>query len=229
MTKNRLYRPDYEVAIAKAYTMGFKHLSTVGMLSKAAPIVDPAQVTENAIQYAINNAGDLITSADAAEQTAIGQIIANGMDLGLSEDQMAAQISNIAGLDPRYAQAVSNRYNSMLDQGYSVGDANDAAQAYSDQLAYGRALMIANTETASAINEGQRDAVEQAVQEGDLPEGTTYRWTTNPAEGTCSDCYALDGEIADDNGDYPGSDGPPPYHPNCQCTEEPVLPSSDGS
>lgn len=80
-----------------------------------------------------------------------------------------------------------------------------------------RAQLIARTETMMAANEGQRQAWQQAVEEGLLPQNATVSWIATEV-GACPECEELDGETRSLDGQYPG-DVFPPLHPNCRCTE----------
>lgn len=81
-----------------------------------------------------------------------------------------------------------------------------------------RAELIARTEVMMAANEGQRQAWDQAVDDG-LLTGTEQRvWIAT--EGACPECDDLDGEQTALDGEYSGDGGDgPPLHPNCRCTE----------
>ena len=91
-----------------------------------------------------------------------------------------------------------------------------------------RAKLIARTESGIAASEGQREAWDQAVDEG-LLDGTEKRewiWAGLPdTRGKyCPHCQSLDGQVVgldepyvDDEGtEYEG----PIAHSNCECTEE---------
>lgn len=81
-----------------------------------------------------------------------------------------------------------------------------------------RADMIARTETMTAANEGNREAWDQALEAGLLPEDAKKVWIAT--SDACPECDELDGEEVGLNEDYSsdGGDGPP-LHPNCRCTE----------
>ena len=81
-----------------------------------------------------------------------------------------------------------------------------------------RAELIALTESMAAANEGNREAWDQAVEEGLLPEDAKKVWIA--AEDACDDCAELDGEEVGLDEDYPGDGGDgPPLHPRCRCSE----------
>lgn len=92
---------------------------------------------------------------------------------------------------------------------------NDIFTAIGDKE---RAEMIARTETMLAANEGQRQAWQQAIDDGLLPEGMQRVWIAT--ESACVECDALDGEQINLDEQYSGNGGDgPPLHPLCRCTE----------
>lgn len=98
----------------------------------------------------------------------------------------------------------------------------DLGEQYDDILAAvgdeTRADLIARTEAMTAANEGQRQAWDQAVDDGLLTGDEFVEWITT--SDACPECEALDGAVRPLDGEYPddGGDGPP-LHPNCRCTE----------
>jgi hypothetical protein len=92
---------------------------------------------------------------------------------------------------------------------------DDILDAVGDET---RAELIARTESMRAANEGQREAWDQAVEAGLLPDDARKVWIA--AGDPCPECEVLDGEEVDLGEDYPGDGGDgPPLHPNCRCTE----------
>jgi hypothetical protein len=84
-----------------------------------------------------------------------------------------------------------------------------------------RADVIARTETMRASNEGQRQAWDQAVDEGLLTGHEQQVWIITPDDRLCPDCEPFGDVVADLNGTFRAegvdSDGPP-LHPRCRCT-----------
>lgn len=121
----------------------------------------------------------------------------------------------IDGLDATSRQAVREAIADGIEDSDLSGAFDVILEAIGDDA---RAEVIARTEAATAINEGQRQAWDQAVEKGLLSEDAVRVWITTP--GCCDLCEQLDGETAPLNGSYPspGEDGPP-LHPNCRCTE----------
>jgi len=83
-----------------------------------------------------------------------------------------------------------------------------------------RAELIAHTETMRAANKGQREAWQQAQEDGYLEEGERRTWIVTDDDHLCEDCEPMDGEEAALDEDYDGDGGDgPPLHPDCRCTE----------
>lgn len=82
-----------------------------------------------------------------------------------------------------------------------------------------RAQLIARTESMRAVHEGQREAWDQAVDEGLLTGEERRVWIVTPDDVLCPICEALDGETATLDGTYTEDVEAPPAHPNCRCTE----------
>lgn len=93
-----------------------------------------------------------------------------------------------------------------------------------------RADLIADTETMDAANSGQREAWDQAVDEGLLTGDEQRVWITTDDDALCDDCDSMDGETADMDGEYSNGAGDgPPLHPLCRCTEGIELPKIEGA
>jgi len=106
-------------------------------------------------------------------------------------------------------------------------ETGDWETAYEDLLdAVGdnaRAERIAHHEVMTAVSEGQREAWDQAVDEGLLVGDVEKTWVVTPDAKLCPICESLDSQVVklkepytDDEGEeYDG----PPAHVGCRCTE----------
>lgn len=111
------------------------------------------------------------------------------------------------------------RIKNAVERAHNEGDLRDSYDEILDAIGDDdRADVIARTETMAAANEGQRDAWDQAVEDGLLPEDARRVWIAT--SDACPICEELDGQETTLDGEYPddGGDGPP-AHPNCRCTE----------
>lgn len=114
-------------------------------------------------------------------------------------------------------EAISNAVAEALETGDLQGMFDEILDAVGDE---DRAELIARTESMTAVNEGQRQAWRQAVDEGLLTGEEKRTWIATGDESTCPICSELDGMTADMDGEYPDPGGSgPPAHPRCRCTE----------
>lgn len=128
-------------------------------------------------------------------------------------DRHAAEL--IDGISETSREDINNAIAQALEDG-------DLSAAYDKILAAvgdsARAELIARNEVMTAVSEGQRLAWDQAVDESLLTGDEKRVWIAT--DSGCPICEALDGELADLNGAYPGDGGDgPPAHVNCRCTE----------
>lgn len=121
----------------------------------------------------------------------------------------------IDGIATTTEQAIKDAVARAQEAGDLSGQYDDILAAVGDET---RANLIARTEAMTAANEGQRQAWDQAVDEGLLTGDEQAEWIAT--SDACPECEALDGELRPLDGEYPndGGDGPP-LHPNCRCTE----------
>lgn len=167
------------------------------------------------------NAGlSLLKKARAAEiTTAAGPLKFRFSDqnphaVAWAKEHAAEMATNISETT---REAIRAAIESALEQGDLAGATDDIAAAVGDE---DRAVRIARNETMTAANEGQRQAWDQAVEEGLLTGDERRVWIATDDSLVCPICDALDGEVADLDGEYPGDGGDgPPAHPLCRCTE----------
>ena len=78
-----------------------------------------------------------------------------------------------------------------------------------------RAQLIARTESMIAAHQGQHLVWAQAVEDGLLDADFKRRWIFTDDEVGCPQCEALDGKLAEAEGEYEPGVSMPPAHPNC--------------
>lgn len=101
---------------------------------------------------------------------------------------------------------------------HAEGELDDADYVQALEDAVGdpvRAQTIARTESMKAVHQGQREAWDQAIDEGLIASDTKRVWITTADDRLCPICEPLDGEEADLDGEYVSGIEGPPAHPNC--------------
>lgn len=139
---------------------------------------------------------------------------------GKNEEAQAWAREHAAELARDLSETTRHDIAEALVDAFESGNMGDLEERIT--LAVGdeaRAELIARTEVMKAANEGQRQAWNQAVDEG-LLEGNERRVWIATEGSACPICEELDGKTAKLGEEYPdpGGDGPP-QHPNCRCSE----------
>jgi hypothetical protein len=128
-------------------------------------------------------------------------------------EEHAAEL--IDGVTETTRERIKAAIATALESGTLDDARDDIANAVGDDA---RADLIARTEVMTATNEGNREAWDQAVEEGLLTGNERREWIAT--SDACPLCDELDGETAPLDGEYPGDGGDgPPLHPACRCTE----------
>lgn len=168
----------------------------------------------------------LIVDITAGVEETIRTAVTMGIGGGVSPVRAAGAIRPLIGLldasreakGPYTIQAVQNYRERAMHQGLT-GDALEADVArYAQQLTQARALNIARTEATFAAQSGQREAWEQAIEQGLVERGKARReWVAVIDDATDEDCIALDGEIVGFDEPFSSGNMGPPAHPGCRC------------
>jgi len=174
---------------------------------------------KEAVEFAVNRGGGLITEINADVRRGINGRIATGIEQGESMNMIAKDLRSTIGLHSRQTNAL-RRFSDTLATKFAdrPGGLTPARIARLDRavereakrkLAY-RATMIARTETAFAVTQGTLDA----YKEGEV---SRVRWES--AGDPCEICLGYDGTVWD----LKVADGLIPAHPNCRCTFIPEV------
>lgn len=162
----------------------------------------------------------LVTAVTNEQKDAIKVMIGRAIDGKYTVDELSRVIRPCIGLTRPQATANQRYYETIRDNLLSQHprmkvesaqkQAREMALKYAEKQHRQRAYMIAETELASAYNQGNDQAVKQAQQQGLL--GAVHRIGCTAADDrVCSDCSDREGkELAE--GDIP------PWHPRCRCT-----------
>lgn len=188
--------------------------------------------------YVDNRTGALVRDIAGDTRALIQNAVARHFDEAMTPRRVADIIKPSIGLYPAQVRALQNYRLGLEKDGVKPSMLETLSDKYHDRLLDARSLMIARTETKSALNEGQLSVWNQAADQGLIDRGTVKKqWVLdgNP----CEVCIAvLDGE---DGGaiplddlfvlDFGGRTGEvsvngPPGHPNCMCSLELIYPEA---
>ena len=216
---NDLWWPDFITKLAKAFVTLQR-----GEISKAdLDFTDDANAF--AEQYALKHGGELITNITNDQKKAIQLITSQAFTHGVSDQVVAKRIQKTLGLTDTDATVLNSFRQGLLHRGVPAGSADYQSEQYGDKLRWARAVLIARTEIAKAMNAGQLEAWETGLVTGDLDPETQRRWVLSRLNRHCMRCVGMAGTSIPIAKSYPGGIVHPPLHPNCGCTEELVTPT----
>lgn len=212
---------DGEALRAAAGKRGMQQVIEEAMSEGAAATGVPGmsfdRANPEAIRWAKDRAGELVTQVTEQSRAAVRKIIARAVEGKLTPREAARMIRNVVGLTELQADAVLNLQVRLLSQGKLAEAVQKAGDRYAARLLRYRAETIARTETVAAANEGQLQLWRQAQANGLLKANARRQWITTPDERLCPVCRPLNGKTAPLDGPFPGGFMNPPAHPNCRC------------
>lgn len=178
-------------------------------------IVDP-----RASQWIGKYGADKVVEISDATVAGLRTSLVTMLDGGLTAQQAAQLIRPQIGLHERWAQAVSTYAVETEAAGELTGEELTAdVQRYATQLLQARAMNIARTESQYAAQAGQREAWDQAAEQGLFDKAVaTKTWLYDFNSTTDCGCPELDGETVGYDELFSGGDDAPPRHTNCGCS-----------
>lgn len=184
-------------------------------------------------RWARNHAAALVEGLTNETRIAMSRAIAEFLRLNIPPAEGARMLRSMLGLTPQYAQAVVNFQNGLRLRGFDAAYIQRKADEYSSRLLNHRARTVARTESMRAVQEGQRQAQAQAVEQGVLIANRTRRsWSTSFDERVCEICAPMDGQLTTLTEPWSTSVGPVQVpsdsHPQCRCQSVLVFPDATG-
>jgi hypothetical protein len=104
--------------------------------------------------WANSHAGSLVAGLTNETMQALRTVVRTGIDQGKSIPEIARELRPIIGLNNQQAGAVGSLATKLEEEGLAQADIDKALDRYMNKAHLSRALTIARTETASALNEG---------------------------------------------------------------------------
>lgn len=183
--------------------------------------------------WARKYAAALVEGLTNETRIAMANAVADFIRLQIPPAEGARMLRSMLGLTDRYAQAVVNFQNELRAQGYSDAYIQTKADLYATRLLNQRALTVARTESLRPTQEGQRQAYNQAVEQGVLqPSRTMREWVTAADELVCPICQPMDGQLTTLADPWDTEVGPVQIpsdsHPNCRCQAVLVFADDQG-
>ena len=176
-----------------------------------------------AINWARTNSSSLITNISSETRKGVQSVIGSAFDLGIPPKDAAKVIRNMVGLTEKQSIAASRYRDKISNQDRPTDQVERMAARYESKLLRYRGETIARTEIITSAHQGQKEAWQQAVDEGLLdPSETNREWITTDDDRLCPICEPMNGQIVELNEPFIDGDGEhvdePPVHPNCRCT-----------
>lgn len=172
-----------------------------------------------AIAWVREHGAELVVGVRDSVKQSIRELLIAAQALGRSPSQIARQIQQVIGLDPRRAAAVEQFRRSLYDSGVDAVSIARRVYLYYEAQLRARALVIARHESMLAVSMGQAELWRRAIDAGRLDPAKTVRvWKTADDERVCTQvCEPLD-EIERSFGEsFPGGFDGPPAHVQCRC------------
>lgn len=166
-----------------------------------------------AIKVAERQAGDMVQRITKETASAIQGAVARALRDGVPPYDAARAIKSVIGLNTTQAQAVLTYRETLIDNGLNISRVDTQVSKYADKLLDSRARTIARTEIMDAVNTGQVESWQEAMDVGLLSQDAKKEWIT---ADPCDDCVEYDGDTVPIDDEF--EDGDPPLHPNCRCT-----------
>lgn len=160
-----------------------------------------------AVKWVTEHSAELVVEITDETMLAIREYIKVGVKEGKSIQKIARELRPLVGLTERQLMAVANYHEMLILERpeYTVARQREMAEVYARRLHRRRATLIARTESAFALTEGQRQGYDQM--------GITRLERVEDPD-CCEACAEHQGEIYT----IEEAKGVLPEHPNCEGT-----------
>ncbi len=237
------WRQDYSRFVAKHMEPLYSKTIDTAMedLKRRFPDSYRSRMDYQVARYTGEQSARFVTNCTNEQTRALRQLVRRAANMqDLSVDGLAKAIRPMIGLNERQANANMNYYQNLIDHGMPEKKALEKSLKYGERQHRYRAYMIARTELAFAYNNGEFEAVKQAMEAGIMGH-TIKKWCTandnwvdtkgerGPKDKkygrVCGLCESLEGkeleldEPFDFKTSLPDSTRlTPPAHPHCRCS-----------
>jgi hypothetical protein len=203
----------------KGAWVGADMLKPLGIQMRAASATISFNVVNaQAVSWAANNSGRLITDVSDDQILAVSTMISGGIQNGRTVDQIARDIRMTIGLRQDQISTLINFRADLEADRVDPAVIDRRFERRASGMLASRARVIARTEVVDAANAGQRGLWNEASHEGLFDRQTARKvWVATPDELECEICEALDGTEVPLDGQFEGPLDGPTAHPSCRC------------
>lgn len=221
---------DFDREVTRKFTDVFWH-SAGSMLLRAAGVgrrqaiadfeveLPTATWKQAAMNWAQVYGHEMSKQVAKQSELAISQAVPQMVNRGIRGDGLALMVKGLYGLDPRSMNSAINFLgNDKKPRDKTVID-------LTTQLLSGRAKIIGDVQSFTALNFGRQLTYMEAQDSGLLPRSARKVWVTAIDERVCPVCRPMDGRSVGltDFFELHTKAGKtrllvPPVHPNCRCT-----------
>lgn len=175
-------------------------------------------VNPRAVEWVRENGARLVKDIEQAQRESIRQIVARGIEDGLSPAEQARLIRERVGLLPQQEQSLAEYEDELRAAGVDDDKVEGKLSRRLDEMLSNRATVIARQETIVAAYQGARESWRQMTEDGLLGDEAEQEWVTATDDRLCEDCEPLDGRTAKLDEEFaPGIYQPGDPHPLCRC------------
>lgn len=211
-------RPVITQAFTRAAEIAVEQLGQVG----ATVTFDAAN--PRAAAWAADHAANLVVEITDAQRQAIRALIQRAqLAEGETWESVARQLRDVVGLTERQAQAVARFRAELVSDGVGAKKVDQRAAKYAAAQLAARAETIARTEIQTATYQGQLEAWQQGMEQGELDPARTSRvWLVRDDDRLDTEvCEPMDEQRRAWDKPFRTGDGRslmmPPAHPRCRC------------
>lgn len=176
------------------FMAGFRDAGLVSVKLVSPTPFDFAVDNPRGLAWAKEHAAELVVQLGDETIRGINLQVQRMLEAGMPAREAAKAIRGVQGfgLTERQALAVENYRAGLLNQDMAAGRINRLVSRYYETMLDYRAMTIARTESAFAVNAGYHETLMQAVDEGMLDADNTVRyWETAGDTVVCEFCDAI--------------------------------------
>ena len=176
-------------------------------------------VPDRAAAWITSHGAGLVADIETGTRDAIRRVVSDGLARGEHPRTIAKRLRRVVGVHGRQVGPIQRAAATMREAGASAVRVDAMIERAMARAQRQRALMIARTETANAVQQGRAGLWDDLARGNHVERARVVRvWLTARDERVEDECAALDGEeVTGLDGPFPGGWSGPTIHPGCRC------------